>query len=167
MKTQRFNLRLVEKRDNQEIYNILTDENVIANLNLEMPKSILDVDNLIDDYLEGYQNNTKEAWAIIDKETNDFVGVFLLKLDLYNESSFESTVYLKNRWQNKGITTEIMPLMIKEVFDKFKVQNFRGYVMEKNKASARVLEKCGFTLEKIFKVPNIPGNILSYVIKNY
>ena len=36
--------------------------------------------------------------------------------------------------------------------------------MENNLASRRVLEKCNFTLEKIFKVDGIEGNIYSYLI---
>ena len=41
--------------------------------------------------------------------------------------------------------------------------NFRGFVMEKNIASSKVLEKCGFKLEKVFKVPGLEGNILSWL----
>ncbi len=36
--------------------------------------------------------------------------------------------------------------------------------MEKNIASSRVLEKCNFKLEKIFKVEGIDGMIKSYLM---
>ena len=49
-------------------------------------------------------------------------------------------------------------------FDEIKTGNFRGFVMEKNIASAKVLEKCGFKLEKIFDVPGLEGKILSFLM---
>ena len=39
--------------------------------------------------------------------------------------------------------------------------NFRGFVMEKNMASKRGLQKCGFKLEKIFNVDGIEGKYIA------
>ena len=54
--------------------------------------------------------------------------------------------------------------MIRFAFEVVQTENFRGYVMEKNIVSAKGLEKSGFILEKIFEVPNIEGDIRSYLI---
>ena len=53
--------------------------------------------------------------------------------------------------------------MEKFVFDNIKVKYFRGFIKEKNIASKKVLEKCGFELEKIFDVEGIEGKIYSYL----
>lgn len=100
----------------------------------------------------------------MERNSNQFVGVFLIKLDLYDEDCYEFTIYLKPTFWNKGIYTETLKSMISFVFEEVKTGNFRGFVMEKNIASSRVLEKCHFRLEKIFKVEGLDGMIKSYLL---
>lgn len=162
--TDRYILRKVNKEDTPYIFEILSDEQVITNLNMNIHKVIEDTYKLIEDYEKGYEDKEKYPYAIIEKNTNKFIGVFLIKLDLYDEDCFEFTVYLtKSEW-NKGVYTEVLPYMVKVAFEDIKTGNFRGFVMEKNKSSSRVLEKCGFELEKIFEVPGLEGKIISYLI---
>lgn len=170
--TNRCKFRLVKDTDEKDIFEILSDEDVITNLNMDIHKSILDTRQMLKDYKKEFINGNKLPLAIISKDTNEFIGVFLIKLDLYNEDAFECTVYLKKKFWNKGIYSEILPSMIKFAFEVIQTKNFRGYVMEKNKASARGLEKNGFKLEKIFNVPGIDEKIYSYLMtlemhKNY
>ena len=162
--TNRCKFRLVKDTDEKDIFEILSDEDVITNLNMDIHKSILDTRQMLKDYKKEFINGNKLPLAIISKDTNEFIGVFLIKLDLYNEDAFECTVYLKKKFWNKGIYSEILPSMIKFAFEVIQTKNFRGYVMEKNKASARGLEKNGFKLEKIFNVPGIDEKIYSFLI---
>lgn len=162
--TKRFILRKVKKEDCDSIFGILSDEDTIKNLNMEIHKTKEDTKNLIEQYLEEYDKGTKYPYAIIEKETNNFVGVFLIKLDLFDEDCFEFTVYLKKECWGKGIYTEILPYMTEVAFEVVKTGNFRGFVMEKNEASSKVLEKCNFKLEKVFEVPGLEGKIKSYLM---
>ena len=169
IETNRFILRKVQISDAERIYGILSNKNVIENLNMSLQEKIDDTYELLKDYDNGFKNNTKFPYAIINKSTNDFIGVFLIKLDLYDEDCFEFTIYLDEIYWGKGIYTEILPYMISVAFENIGTGNFRGFVMEKNIASSRVLEKCGFELEKVFKVPNLDGKIISYLVtkENY
>ena len=164
MNTDRLNLRLVDINDSTDIYNILSNDNVNQNLNMDKPKDINDINELINKYFKHYQDETYEPLAITLRDTNEFVGVFLFKLDLYNDDAYECTIYIDEKFWNKGITTEVMKFMVNYFFNNYKQSNFRGYIMEKNTASARVFEKCNFKLERIFKVDGIDGNILSYLM---
>lgn len=166
IKTDRFILRLISLNDYNKVYEILSDEETVKYLNMNRHKCITDSKNMLKDYLNGLKDGTKYPFAIIDKDTKDFLGIFLIKLDLYNDDAFESTTYINKKYWNKGILSEILPYIIDYVFKEIKTKNFRGYVMEKNGASARVLEKTGFKLEKIFEVPGIEGKIKSYLIIN-
>jgi ribosomal-protein-alanine N-acetyltransferase len=169
IETERFILRKVEYSDLEEIFNILSDENVITNLNMDLHRNIDDTRKLLDNYFEEYNKGTKYPYAIIEKTTKKLVGVFLIKLDLYDEDCFEFTIYIDPRFWNKGIYTEVLPYMTKVAIEDIKTGNFRGFVMEKNEASAIVLERAGFELEKIFNVPGLEGKIKSYLItrENY
>lgn len=164
IETTRFILRKVELYDAEKIFKILSNKNVIATLNMNIHKNIEDTYKLLNEYSIGVEKNTKFPYAIIDKNTNEFIGVFLIKLDLYDEDCFEFTIYLDEQYWGRGVYTEILPYMTDFAFTDIKTGKFRGFVMEKNKASSAVLEKCGFVLEKIFEVPDLEGKIISYLI---
>lgn len=164
IKTKRYILRIVESNDAENIYKILSNEKVISTLNMDIHQSINDTYKLLNSYLEELSKKTKFPFAIINKETNEFIGVFLIKLDLYDDDCFEFTIYLDEKHWGKGIYKEVLPYMIRFAFEDIGTGNFRGFVMEKNLISANVLSKSGFNLEKIFEVPGIEGKILSFLI---
>ena len=151
IETKRFILRKVEVNDAEYIFKILSDKDVIENLNMDIHKNISDTENMLKEYFEENEKGNKYPFSIIDKETNKFVGVFLIKLDLYDEDCFEFTVYISKEEWGKGIYTEVLPYMTKFAFEKIGTGNFRGFVMEKNIASSKVLEKCGLNLKKYLK----------------
>lgn len=166
IETKRFVLKILEEKYLSNLFKILSNINVIDTLNMERHTKIEDTINMLNEYYDGFRKNEKFPYEIIDKESNEFVGVFLIKLDLYDEDSFEFTIYIDEKFWNKGIYTEILPYMTEVAFNEIKTGNFRGFVMEKNIASRTVLEKCNFTLEKIFEVEGIDGKIYSYLKKN-
>ncbi len=162
--TKRFTLRKVEKEDREEIFKILSDKNVIENLNMSIHKTLEDTDKLIEEYLQENEKGNKYPYAIIEKGTNILIGVFLIKLDLYDEDCFEFTIYLNQSFWGQGIYSEVLPYMTKVAFEEIRTGNFRGFVMERNKASSKVLLKNNFVLEKIFEVPGLEGKIESYLM---
>lgn len=164
VETERFILRRVNIEDAGEIFKILSNEKVVENLNMEIHKDIKDTKKMIKEYLAEHKKGNKYPFAIIEKKSSQFIGVFLIKLDLYDEDCYEFTIYLNPDFWNKGIYTETFKRMIEFTFEKVKTGNFRGFVMEKNEASCRVLEKCNFKLEKIFKVEGLDGMIKSYLM---
>lgn len=164
LETKRFFLRKVDIKDNKDIFEILSDEETTKYLNMKRHVNLKMTDDMINEYLNGVEEKTKYPFAIIDKETNCFIGVILVKLDLYDEDCFEFTIYINKKYWNRGIYTEVIKPIIKFSFEEIKTGNFRGFVMEENESSCRVLEKSGFSLEKIFSVPGIEGRIKSYLI---
>lgn len=161
--TDRYILKLLNDEYLNDVYEVLSNPKVIENLNMSIHKDIDDTKKLFNSYYEGYRNKEKYPFVIVDKN-NQFVGVFLIKLDLYDEDSYEFTIYLKESMWGCGIYSEILPYMIDFTFKNIGVSNFRGFVMDKNNTSKRVLEKSGFKLEKIFDVEGLEGKIYSYLI---
>lgn len=164
IETDRFLLGATDDVDKENIFKLLSDEDVVKNLNLKIHKTMADTENLLKDYYNGIKDNTKCPYTIIDKKTNNFVGVFLIKLDLYNENAYEFTIYLSKDFWGQGIYTEVLPYMVKVAFEELKTKNFRGYAMKRNIASIKVLEKSNLKLEKIFKVEGLDDLIYSYLI---
>ena len=163
IETNRYILKLVEKENADKIFKILSNPHVIENLNMNIHTKIEDTLELLDDYYNGLRKGEKFPYEILDKETGEFIGVFLIKLDLFDEDCYEFTIYLGEPYWGNGVYTEVLPYMTEVAFKDIGTGNFRGFVMEKNIASKRVLEKCGFELEKIFDVDGIDGKIYSYL----
>lgn len=163
LNTERFILRKTSLNDLDNMFNLLSDSEVVKYLNMNIHKSKEDTRKLLNEYLSHNQEGTKYPFTILTKD-NIFIGIFLIKLDLFDDDCYEFTVYLDKKYWGKGVYKEVLPYMIKYAFEVIKTGNFRGFVMENNIASARVLEHCYFKLEKIFNVPNIEENIKSYLM---
>lgn len=164
IETKRFFLSKIMMEDADEVFKILSNPNIIANLNMEIHKSIDDTRKLIENYLLELKQKTKFPYKIINKKNGEFIGVFLNKLDLYDEDCFEFTIYLNEKYWGQGVYTEVLPYMIDSAFEVAKTGNYRGFVKEFNIASRKVLEKSNLKLEKIFNVPGIEEKIYSYLI---
>lgn len=164
IETKRFILRKTDIKDCDFIFNMLSDVQIVRYLNMDVHKNIYDTKKLIKEYQEGYEKKNKYPYTIITKDTNEYVGVFLIKLDEFDDDCYEFTIYLNKCFWGQGIYTEVLPYMADVAFNEIKTGNFRGFVMEDNVVSSKVLEKVGFKLEKIFKVPNIEGKIKSYLM---
>ena len=102
IETNRFILKKLEDKYINSVYNILSDKNVISNLNMNIHKNINDTKKLFKEYEEGYLKKEKYPFEIIDKNNGNFIGVFLIKLDIYDEDSFEFTIYLDKKYWNMG-----------------------------------------------------------------
>lgn len=167
--TERFVLRQVVESDNESIFNILSDEETSRYLNIKKVHTVSDVDAIIKDYLSQYEKSEKFPFAITEKSSHALIGVFLIKLDLYNPDSYEFTVYIKRELWNRGIYSEILPHMTAFAFNKIGTGNLRGFIMKSNETSGNVLKKHGFILEKTFAVDGLPEMIESYLMtkENY
>ena len=160
---KRYILKLVEKKNANKIFKILSNPQVIENLNMDIHTKIEDTIELLNEYYKGLEKGEKYPYEILDKVTGEFIGIFLIKLDLFDEDCYEFTIYLDEKYWGNGVYTEVLPYMTQVAFEDIGTGNFRGFVMDKNIASKRVLEKCGFELEKIFNVDGIEGKIYSYL----
>ena len=168
VETERLVLRKLTKDDSLDVFKILSDSETVKYLNLDAVNNVDDVIKLIEEYLNGYKEGNKFPFAIVDKNTNNFIGVFLIKLDIFDDDCFEFTVYIDKEFWNKGVYTEVLPKMIQFAFENIETGNFRGFVMKNNTASAKVLLKNNFKLEKSFTVEGLPEEIESYLMtKNF
>jgi RimJ/RimL family protein N-acetyltransferase len=82
----------------------------------------------------------------------EFCGIIGLvkQMDVYRLSA-ELGYWLGEPFWNKGIMNKAAGLIVKYAFDHLDLIRLFSGVFEYNKASRRVLEKAGFTLEAIFK----------------
>lgn len=164
IKTQRCDLRALVPADAEALFEILSDAGTVKFLNLTQPKCVPDAEKIIEEYLEGYRAGTKFPFAIIERSRQKLIGVFLIKLDLFDEDCFEYTTYLHKDFQGKGFINEVFPSMLQFAFEQIGTGNVRGFIMQGNNASAKISLKNKMILEKVFDVPGIPHKIESYLM---
>lgn len=86
------------------------------------------------------------------EEPNKIIGLIGLNEIVYGAFLSCFLGYkLDSEYINKGIMTSATNLIIDFAFNNLKLHRIEGNVMPKNKASLRVLEKCGFINEGISK----------------
>ena len=116
---------------------------------LGIPKTIEETKQIISSWIvENEFNDTKNyTFAIEDKLTNDFIGLFGLKLG--NEKYKSGEVWYKihsDHW-NKGIATEVLARMIDYGFDELNLHRIHAGCAVNNLGSIKVLEKVGMIRE--------------------
>ncbi|VBB43450.1 Acetyltransferase [uncultured Paludibacter sp.] len=142
-------LRELEEEDLPKIAEYANNEKVSINLRDAFPNPYS-----FDDTKRFYEmvekQNPKTFFAIEYK--GNYVGNISLSVgtDVYRNSA-EIGYFIGEPFWNQGIVTKAVNLMVKFGFEKLGVVRIHTGVFEFNKASQRVLEKCGFEKEGIFK----------------
>ena len=94
--------------------------------------------------------NPKTIFAIEYK--GEYIGnISLTPLDDVYRKSAEIGYFIGEPFWNKGITTEAVKLITDWGFRNLDIVRIHTGIFEYNKASQRVLEKCGFTKEAVFR----------------
>lgn len=150
LESDRLLLRRFTKEDSEEIFlGFVNQEEFLYYANKEkrtLDEQIKSLENIDEKYL----NNEYYNWLIVIKETNAIVGSINLRADNKNDS-VEFNYAIDNRYTCKGYMTEVL-VMIKEFcFNILKVNRFQGGVAIENKASQRVIEKCGLKCEGVLR----------------
>lgn len=85
-------------------------------------------------------------WVIRQRDTSEFIG--LASLDLYHDGiSTEVSYQLMPKWWGQGYGREILEYIIELAFRNIKLNKLIAETQAANKASRRLLERVGMTLE--------------------
>jgi RimJ/RimL family protein N-acetyltransferase len=68
--------------------------------------------------------------------------------------------WLGEEYWGKGIGTKVVKLIIRYIFDNFKIERIEAKVYTWNPASAKILEKSGFTLEGTLRTSTLKAGVI-------
>lgn len=133
----------------QQMANLANNYNIWFNLRdkFPIPYTLDDAEAFIDICEKEYpQQNFGISY------NDELVGVvgLILQDDVYTGTA-EIGFWLGEPYWGKGITTAAIKLIIGYGFGILKLRRIYGNVFDFNKASAKILQKCGFKLEGISK----------------
>lgn len=105
------------------------------------------VKELLDKYIDSYEKPDYYRWAITEKDSDKCIGQIAYFL-VDSKNHFAEIEYcIGSDFQCKGYATEATKAVIKYGFDKINLHKVQICTKTINKASKRVIEKCGFTYE--------------------
>ena len=110
-----------------------------------------EVKELLDKYISSYAKDDYYRWAIISKDNNECIGQIAFFL-VDSKNHFAEIEYcIGSDFQCKGLATEATKAIIKYGFEKIKFHKIQICHKSINIPSKRVIEKCGFHFEGVFR----------------
>ena len=138
IESKRLILREFNFSDSENFYNLNSDPEVLKYTGDKTFSSISEAESFLRNY-DDYKKNGFGRWAVISKDSNDFIGWCGLKL---NEEKLIDLGFrfFKNQW-GKGYATESARVSLEHGFNNLNINEIIGRASIDNKASVRVLEK--------------------------
>lgn len=144
--------RLVLRRfaytdDDAMLKNWIADERIQALYSEPVYTTKKEVKELLDKYISSYEKNDYYRWAIIEKNANECIGQIAYFL-VDSKNHFAEIEYcVGSDFQCRGYATEAAKEVIAYGFNNINLHKVQICTKTINKASKRVIEKCGFTYE--------------------
>ena len=151
LKTGRLLLRQVTFGDENEIFFLRSDENVNRYVDRPKPNSLQDARDHIDKVNNGIANNEAIFWGITLLDNNSIIGTICLWNISKENYTAEVGFDLMPGFQGKGIMQEALVKVLDFGFNSIKFHSIEAVVDPRNSASAKLLEKTGFTKAGHFK----------------
>lgn len=146
LETERFFLREFRIDDAEMMYQLNLNPKVILYTGDVAFKNVAEAKHFLEYYAD-YSKYGYGRWAVIKKDTMQFIGWCGLK---YNATDGETDIgfrFLEEEW-NKGYATECARACIDYGFKYLKLKRIIGRAMKDNIGSIKVLENIGLVFER-------------------
>lgn len=157
LETEKYLLRGIEIEDASNLYRFLRDKETMKNITPHPVQGEEEVKEAIKESLTKFDNQKEIPWVIIHKEDGDLIGQFRLhKIHLWHRKA-EMGAVIRDDYQNRGVMTEIIQVILPFVFDSLKLNRLVGDIFARNDGSRKLLEKFGFTKEGVLRDTDFDG----------
>ena len=128
----------------EDVFHNSQDENNKRFVPDEVFDSLEEASEVVNQIIKSYENKDGPfVYAVIRKEDSKNIGyVQLVKI----EEGWEIGYHIAEAFAGNGYATEAANLFLKYLKDNTQIKEIYGIALASNKASRRVLEKCGFEL---------------------
>ena len=147
LSTERLNLRRISDEDEEEIFFLRSDKEVLQFLDRDPAQSIDEVREWIRTINEGIDGNQYIAWAIALKNDPGLIGTITfwnIKKEHYRA---EIGYALHPRFQGRGFMREAITVVLDYGFNTLKLHSVEANVNPSNTRSIQLLERNGFFRE--------------------
>jgi len=160
VETERLILRTLLETDVNGMFELDADPVVHTYLGNKPIATIEQASEAISFIRKQYITNGIGRWAIIEKETNAFVGwggfKFITELTNGHQNYYDLGYRLLRRFWGKGYATESALGAIDYAFNELKLSTIYAIADSQNLPSIKVLEKCNFKYVEMFDYFSAP-----------
>lgn len=139
--TERCYLREFSVDDAQSFYDLNSDPEVVKYTGDGAFNSLCEAKSFLQNY-DQYELHGYGRWAVISKETNEFLGWCGLKYMPKDDAADLGYRFFRKYW-NQGYATETAKASLTYGFNNLKLHKIVGRAMKSNIASIKVLENVG------------------------
>lgn len=155
IETERLILRELLSSDDAGMFELDSNPEVHRFLGNKPVKHIEESRLQIENIRQQYIDNGIGRWAVILKDTNEFIGwsgIKLIKETINNHQNFYEIGYrfMQKHWR-KGYATEAGLAFVDFAFNEMKVEALYAYADTGNKGSRNILEKLGMRYVNSFE----------------
>lgn len=145
--TPRLILRRMTLRDAHDLYDYSRDPEVARHVLWTAHRSVWETKAYIRYVLQQYRLGEPSSWVIVDRESMKAVGTIGFMSFSAENSTVEVGYSLARSHWNRGLMTEALEAVLREVFTVLKLNRVEAQHFSANPSSGRVMEKCGMTHE--------------------
>lgn len=164
LETDRVRLREITRDDEEKLYDLDSDPEVMKFLSNGIPSSREDIQAAIGRILAMKEKHGGKFgyWAALEKPTGRFMGWFLFRPahhDAENTKRIELGYRLRKEFWGLGLATEVSKAIINKGFDEYGVEEIFAIAVKGNVGSIAVMKKCGmncireFTSDELTSTP--------------
>jgi ribosomal-protein-alanine N-acetyltransferase len=152
--TPRFLLQQIRPADQSFIFEGLSDPRVIPYYGVHFT-SFEATAAQMDFYERLWREKSGCWWKVVEKQSGIPVGACGMNAYHPQHEKAEIGYWLLPEYWKKGIMPEVLPVMIRYVFNNWKLHRLEAVIEEGNEASCRLSEKLGFRFEGILRETEI------------
>jgi ribosomal-protein-alanine N-acetyltransferase len=171
LETDRLILREFQLSDAEAFFAMDSNPNVHKYLWNKPVQKIEEINEIIDSVRKQYVDNGIGRFAMISKETNEFVGWAGLKFNtemVNNKVNFYDIGYrLDEKFWGKGYASEATIVWLKYAFEIMNIKTMEAAAHSDNLASNRILQKIGMQMTETYLEDGISWNWYTLENKNY
>ena len=162
LKTERLILRELKISDAEAFFAMDSNPNVHKYLWNKPVQKIEGINEIIESVRKQYVDNGIGRFAMISKETNEFIGWAALKYNteiVNNKVNFYDIGYrLDEKFWGKGYASEATFAWLKYAFETMNIKTMEAAAHSENAASNRILQKIGMQMTEIYLEDGVSWN---------
>lgn len=151
IETQRLRLRKLSMRDAGDIFEYASVPEVAAHVMWEYHRNISDSVHFLRFVTKQYEDGYPAPWGIVHKELGKLIGTIGYHIWSHQHCYAEVGYALSKDFWNKGYTTEAFTEVIRFGFEHMALKRVEATCMIPNRASEKVMQKCGMKFEGVLR----------------
>jgi ribosomal-protein-alanine N-acetyltransferase len=151
LETDRLNLKPPTLADARDFFEIRSNHEFMKYIGRHPITHILEAEKYIQRILDGFNSRTGLSWKICEKGSDKLIGYIGFWSIDYTHFRTEIGYGLHQDYHRKGYLTEALNTLTHFTFNELGLHSVLAEADDKNVATIKLLEKCGFKKEAHFK----------------